>query len=120
LGDEMQYLCLGNRDKKHIEIIGISECEESKSNYKRNIPLISLNLTEYEFYKIKLISEKDIMNKELLVIQAESFLDARKIMFENNYKNIPSHSSTTAIKINNKFVHLENQEKNSMIQQKNS
>jgi hypothetical protein len=111
----MQYLCLGNRDKKYIEIIGVSDCDDFFTAYQRNIEIMSINLTESEFYKIKTLSEFDKLNKELVVIQAESFMDARKIIYNNNYKEIPAYANSGIIRKSDKFLNFKMPEKNSML-----
>ena len=111
----MQYLCLGSRDKTFIEIVGISECQECKDDYQRNVNLLSLNLSEADFYKIKVMSEENIMNKELVIIQANSFAEARNIMRKNNYRKIPHYSDSGAIKKIDKFIQLKTEEKKTMI-----
>ncbi len=113
----MQYLCLGKRDKNYIKILGVSKDNEVDSVYKRNINIFSLNLNEPEFFEIKLISEKDILNEELVVIQANSFAEARNLMIENGYKNVP-HSSSAKIKKEEKFSNIFKEEKKSMLPQK--
>lgn len=114
----MQYLCLGNRDKKYIEILAVSDCDECKSAYQRNVDPLSINLSEDEFYKIKIISENNKMNKEIVIIQAESFIDARKIIFNNNYQNLPAYANCAIFRKTEKFIEFKNIEKKFMLSAK--
>jgi hypothetical protein len=114
----MQYLYLARRDKKAVELLGVFNNSQNKSNLVRVHNIESLKLTAEQKFLLENYYLDRKMMWELLIEDFSDFTDFRNQLSARRYDNLPRHMAPKFFTGNQPLTTISYEKPKTMLQRK--